>query len=154
MSVEPLRKQARLLMWLVSFPFAVMVLLGLAVVGSVIGMGGKGAGVVLYWYLPMFLYLWAIWMIRDALKAISQGEMFGDVVPKLLFRVGLALFAGALYEVLGRVLAAEVFWGQYRPSGMFEASGITLGVVGASMVLVARLLRQAVEMRDELDGFV
>ena len=36
---------------------------------------------------------------------------------------------------------------------MFEASGITLGVVGATMALIARLLRRAVEMRDELDGF-
>ena len=153
MSVETLRKQARLLMWLVTVPFALMSLLVLAVVGSVVWMGGKGTDVVLYWYLPTFLYMWAIWMIRHALKAVSRGEMFGEVVPKLLFRVGLALFAGALYEVLGRRLAAELYWGEYQSRQMFEASGITLGVVGASMVLIARLLGRATEMRDELDGF-
>jgi hypothetical protein len=152
-AVESLRKQARVLMWLVTAPFVVMALLAVAVVGSVMSMGGKGADVLLYWYTPMFLYLWAIWMIRHALQDISRGEMFGAVVPRLLFRVGLALFVGALYEVLGRRVVAELYWGEYHSSQMFEASGITLGVVGASMVLIAGLLRRAMEMRNELDGF-
>jgi len=151
---ESLRKQARLLMWLVTVPFALMSLVALALLATVVWRGGEGADVVLYWYLPMFLYMWAIWMIRQALGAIGRGEMFAEVVPTLLFRVGLALFFGALYEELGRGIVSELYWGDYKSSNTFEASAITLGVVGATMALIARLLRRAVEMRDELDGFL
>jgi len=154
MAVETLRKQARLLMWLVTVPFALMAALAVLVITGGIWMGSETAGGVLYWYLPMFLYLWAIWMFRQALRAISRGEMFVEVIPKLLFRAGLALFVGALYEEVGRHVVTYLIWGQPAYSGTFEASGITLGVVGAMMALVARLLQRAVEMRDELEEFL
>ncbi len=154
MSAEKLRKQARILMWLVTVPLALMALLALALVGSVVWSGGHFIDAILYWYLPMFLYMWAIWMIRHALKAISHGEMFSSVIPTLLFRVGLALFVGALYEEIGRAFVAELYWGEYRDPNTFEASGITLGVVGALLALIARLYERAVDLRDELEGFV
>jgi len=153
MSIETLRKQARVLMWLVTVPFALLSLLALLVVAGV-AWSGKGVVVVLYWYPPMFLYIWAIWMIRQALNAISRGEMFSKAIPRLLFRAGLALFVGALFEQVGRKIIALLVWGGPADSNMFEASGITLGVVGAMMALIARLFTRAVEMRDELDGFV
>jgi hypothetical protein len=153
-SVETLRKQARILMWLVTVPLALMSLLALALVGSVVWSGGDYIDVILYWYPPMLLYIWAIWMIRQALKAIGRGEMFSKAIPTLLFRAGLALFVGALFEEVGRNLVAQLVWGRIVDSNTFEASGITLGVVGAMMALIARLFARAVEMRDELDGFV
>jgi len=152
-TVETLRKQARILMWLVTVPFALMSLLGLVLIVGVPWSDWRYVGVILYWYPPMFLYIWAIWMIRQALKSISRGELFSKAIPTLLFRAGLALFVGALFEEVGRNIVAQLVWGRSVDSNTFEASGITLGVVGAMMALIARLFQRAAEMRDELDGF-
>jgi hypothetical protein len=151
-SIEALRKQARILMWLITVPFAALILVAAVVIGNVVWQGGRYADVVLIWYLPMFLYLWAIWMVRDALRTIARGEMFNQVVPKLLFRVGLALFAGALFNEIGKPLITALIYGKAWMR-TFEASGVTLGVMGATLALVAQLLRRAAAMRDELDGF-
>ena len=35
----------------------------------------------------------------------------------------------------------------------FDGAAVTLGVVGATLMLISRLLKQAAAMREELDGF-
>ncbi len=152
MPIEALRRQARILMWLITVPFAGLIIVAAVVIGNVVWHGGRYADGVLIWYLPMFLYLWAIWMVREALKAIACGKMFDQVVPKLLFRVGLALFAGALFNEVGKPLITAIIYGKPWMQ-TFEASGVTLGVMGATLVFVAQLLRRAAAMRNELDGF-
>ena len=107
---------------------------------------------MIIFYVPMFIYIWAIWMVRQALKAIAGGALFGQVVPRLLFRVGAALFVGALFNVFGVPLLTRLLYerGAYLA---FDGAAITLGVVGATLVLLSQLLAQAASMRDELNEF-
>ncbi len=152
MSVATIRQQARLLTWLVSVPFGLLVVLSVLLLGNIVWQGGRYADVVAVYYLPMFLYMWAIWMIRAALKAIAGGALFDDVIAKLLFRVGLALFGGALFTVIGVPLASALLWG--KPDiRTFEPSALTLGIVGAALILFSRLFAQAATMRAEIEEF-
>jgi hypothetical protein len=153
MSVEVLRKQARTLMWLVTSPLGALGLLAALLIGNIVAQGGRYIDTVALWYLPMALYMLAIWMVRQALKAIAAGNLFGEVVPSLLFRVGLLVFVGAIFNELGRPLITLLIYGHPWVQ-TFEASGVTLGVLGATLALIARLLKRAVDMRDELDGFI
>lgn len=153
MADEMLRKQARVLMWLVTIPLGALTILAILLIGNIVVQGGRYADTVALWYLPMALYMLAIWMVRQALKAIADGKLFGEVVPSLLYRVGLLVFAGAIFNEAGRPLITMMTYG--RPwIQTFEASGVTLGVLGLTLALVARLLKSAVDMRDELDGFI
>lgn len=151
LSTKTIRRRARVLMWLVTLPLVGLGLLAAALLALQAISGGRYLVLVLILYFPMFLYIWAIWMVRQALKAIADGRMFGDVVPRLLFRVGLALFGGALFGVGAPILSAIVFRHSAMPS--FDASTVTLGVVGAALALIAQLLQRAADMRDELDEF-
>jgi Protein of unknown function (DUF2975) len=156
-----IRKQARILMWLITVPFAGLVLLTLLLVGNVAlqalwrGAGfaeNLALGLTIY-YLPMLLYMWAIWMVRQALRSVAAGELFDYVVPKLLARVGIALLCGALFKEVIVPFVRAVLGG--RPHVQtFEASAVTLGVVGASLVVFAQLLARAAKMREELREFV
>lgn len=150
--IEKLRARARILMWLVTVPFACLLLLLLTLLGSVVWNEGRLASVVLVIYLPMCLYIWAIWMVRQALRSIARGAMFDQVVPRLLSRVGMALFGGALFNVFGIPLMTGLL--NHRPIFLtFDGAAVTLGVVGATLVLVSQLLAQASAMREELDEF-
>ena len=153
MSSEALRKQARIMMWLVTIPLVGLSLLASLLVGNIIWQGGRYADAVAIYYLPMLLYMWAIWMVRRALRAIAEGGLFDDIVPKLLFRVGIALFGGAVFTVVGEPLAYALFYGSphFRT---FEPSPVTLGVVGLALVLFSQLLGRAALLRKELDEFV
>lgn len=152
MSVAKIRKQAHTLMWLITVPFAGLAVLTMVLLGNIVWQGGQYADTVAIYYLPMFLYMWAIWMIRSALKAIARGALFDGVIATLLFRVGLALFGGALFTVIGVPLMTALVWGSpYLKT--FEPSPVTLGVVGAALMLLSRLFARAAAMRDEIEGF-
>ncbi|MES3094624.1 DUF2975 domain-containing protein [Sphingomonas aerolata] len=152
MSVAKIRKQARILMWLVTVPFAGLAVLTILLLGNIVWQGGHYADTVAIYYLPMFLYMWAIWMIRSALKAIARGALFDKVIATLLFRVGLALFGGALFTVIGVPLMTALVTGSPWLR-TFEPSPVTLGVVGAALMLLSQLFARASVMRDEIEGF-
>lgn len=152
MSPETLRNQARMLMWLVTVPFAALSLLTVLLLDNIIWQGGRYAGPVAIHYLPMFLYMWAIWMVRVALKSIADGAFFNEVVPKLLLRIGIALLGGALFTFFGIPIVTALVEG--RPYlRTFEASPVALGVIGAFLILFSNLLERAAAMRAELDEF-
>ncbi|QIG80489.1 DUF2975 domain-containing protein [Stakelama tenebrarum] len=152
MTIEGLRARARVLMWLVTVPFVLLALLAVMQLTMVWRTGGAQAGYIVVNFAPMYVYVWAIWMVRQALKSIAQGGGFDAVVPKLLFRIGLALFCGALFQVFGTTLLSGLIFGR-GPFAGFDGSEVTLGIVGATLVLVSQLLRQAAAMREELDAF-
>ncbi len=139
-------------MWLVTVPLALLAVLAALLVGNVVVQGGRYADTVLLNYLPMALYIWAIWMIRRALKAIAHGALFDDVLPTLVFRVGLALFVGALFAVVGVPLVSAVIWGKPLIRA-FEPSPMTLGIVGATLMLFSQLFARAAAMRGEMEEF-
>jgi hypothetical protein len=149
--IETLRARARILMWLVTVPFALL-LLTVAILIFAPMWTGRFSGQALIFYLPMCIYVWAIWMVRQALRSIALGAVFGQVVPRLLWRIGVALFAGGLINVFGVTLLARLIYGR-GAYAMFDGAAITLGVIGATLVLVAQLLAQASAMREELDEF-
>ena len=150
MPADALRRHARLLMWLVTIPLAGFVLILAAVVGNVAWQGGRYADIVAIIYPPMLLYGWAIWTMRRALRAVADGEEFG---AGLLWRVGLALFGGAILTVFAVPLLT--WWRFGHPFVQtFDGSAVTLGVAGAVLAVVGRLAARASAMRAELDGFV
>lgn len=148
--MESLRKRAGILMWLVTVPFVLLLLLAIMQVWMV-AWKRPDLWPILVAFVPMYVYIWAIWMVRQALKTIARGGMFDEVVPKLLLRVGLALFFGALFNVFGNP-AALIFFDLRLPLA-FDGAAVTLGVVGATLVLLSQLLKQAAAMREELDSF-
>jgi hypothetical protein len=149
--MESLRKKARILMWLVTVPFVLLALLAIIQLWATLG-NEKADWRILAFFAPTYIYIWAVWTVRQALKAIAAGAMFDAVVPRLLFRVGVALFAGAIFNVIAAPTAGILFK-IYLPN-MLDGSAVTLGVVGATLALLSQLLKQAVSMREELDGFV
>lgn len=153
MPIETLRNRARLLAWLITVPLACLCLLTILLVGNIVWQGGRYAEQVVILYLPMFLYMGAIWMVRVALVAVARGDLFGEVIPKMLMRVGLALFGGAVFTVFGVPLLTGLLSGRpyIQP---FEASAVTLGIVGAALMLFSQLFERATAMRDELDCFI
>ena len=153
MSLAALRKRAVIVKWLVTLPMVLLIIMTMVLIGNVVWQGGRYADGVALYYIPMFFYLWAIWMVRQALTAIAAGDGFGQVVPKLLNRVGLALFCGALFREVGYPVVTWLVNG-HAHIRTFEASGVTIGVIGVSLMLFAQLLGQAAAMRQELDEFV
>ena len=104
--------------------------------------------------LPMLFYLAGVWTIRQAFARLAEGEMFNQLLPILLRRLGLALAGGGVASVfltpwLWRALIgpASGAWASFDPPA------ITIGLVGLLMMVLADLMKRAVTMRHELDGF-
>ncbi len=144
-----LRARSRLLSRLVMLVFIVLLLASLMEI-AVTATGVYPHTRLLLYRLPMLFYLWAIWAVGRACAAIGRGEYFAEVVPRLLNRVGLALFFGAIANVFVAPVLMKLLTGRGGYAA-YDVAAITLGVVGLALVVIAPLLRHAAEMRAELD---
>lgn len=148
MTQDKLRKRARLLRNLVTIPLVVLALvLAIETLGATLGNYSARA---LVGRLPVVFYLAAIWMVRSFLASIARGVLFDRVLPQMIERVGIALAAGALTNVFLVTWIWSLLSGRFTYA-WYDPAAITLGVVGFALVLVARLLAHAADMRAELD---
>ena len=146
-----LRRRSRILAYLVTFVFGL--LLFAAAVELAAMMRGRLTPHYLALRLPVPFYLWAIWSVRRLIVAVGHGRGHEGVLATMLQRTGIALFLGGIAAVFVAPWAARLIWGR-GPLAYYDVAAITVGVIGASLVVVAYLLGQASQMRRELDEFV
>jgi hypothetical protein len=147
-----LRRNSRILSALITLVLAVL-LFGIAIEVLAVASGRVPSVGQLVWRMPLIFYLWAVWSVRRAIVAIGRGEGHDEAIAQLIGRVGLALFLGGIATVFVSPWLAA--WINGRGSfAFYDVSAITVGVVGAALVLVARLLGQAAAMRRELDEII
>ena len=147
-----LRRSSRILSALIALVLVVL-LFGIAVEIFAVARGRVPNVGQFVWRLPLLFYLWAVWSVRRAVVAIGRGEGHDEALGSLIGRVGLALFLGGIATVFVAPWLAA--WINGRGSyAHYDVSAITVGVVGAALVLVARLLGQAAAMRRELDEII
>lgn len=154
------RAQCRLLRiasLVVFFGLASMLLLGL------IGLPGwhaqnmsTGGGIrdtlrMLVPVLPALGYLWALWAVQRALADLSGGRMFHPTVARAMRQIGIGVLVGALLNVFAVTNLTRMIVGGHGSYLYFDLSGIVLGVVGAALILLARLVDQARVLQAELD---
>ena len=101
--------------------------------------------------LPALGYLWALWALQRALAELAQGRMFQPTVALALRRMGSGVLSGALINVFLVTNLSRLIIGGRGSYLYFDLSGIVLGVIGAALILLARLIDQARAMQDELD---
>jgi hypothetical protein len=154
MSLATLRRRSRLLRDLTTLVLVLLVLtMGLQIALVLrAGVGEDLGSRILAMKAPLLLYVAAVWMVRGAFAQLARGSWFTQVLPRLLSRLGLCLFAGGVTEVfiVPQVLAFMTN-GRPIPFAFFEPAAVTLGVVGAMLVMIGRLLAQAADMQAELD---
>jgi hypothetical protein len=96
-------------------------------------------------------YLAALYGIRAGLDSIATGELFPPILMRMLRRVGFCLTAGALAAVAAVPTIERLFGVGPGYWIAFDISGCTLGAVGMSFALLARVLDRASELKTELD---
>jgi hypothetical protein len=101
--------------------------------------------------LPSFAYLWALWSVQRALGDLADGRIFHPTLARALRHIGAAVLVGSLMRVFGvsnlTRLLIEVRGGYV----WFDVSAIVLGVVGAALVMLARVVDEARLVQAELD---
>jgi hypothetical protein len=128
--------------------FALLLLFTLAVLASAVAGHAPGERLVVM-AAPLPFYLFALWSARLAIGRIGKGEALRALVSPMLRRIGWALFLGGIAQVfLVPWLWALEGHGSF---GYFDVSAITLGAVGVTLVVIARLVAEAERDRAELD---
>lgn len=101
--------------------------------------------------LPAVGYLWALWSAQRALGAVAAGRMFQPTVSRAMRHIGAGVLVGALIEVFALTNLMRLVLGGTGSYLYFDLSAIVLGVVGAALILLARLIDEARAMQAELD---
>ena len=101
--------------------------------------------------LPGVGYLWALWAVQRALGELAGGGMFHPAVARAMRHIGIGVLAGALFNVFAVTNLSRWIAGGHGGYLYLDLSGIVLGVVGAALVLLARLVDQARALQAELD---
>lgn len=101
--------------------------------------------------LPACGYLWALWAAQQALGGLAAGQRFQPTVSRALRRIGGGVLFGALAEVFLLTNLLRLVLGGTGSYLYVDLSAIVLGVVGAALIPVARLIDQARALQAELD---
>lgn len=103
---------------------------------------------------PGICYLWALWAVRGALGELGGGRLFQPVVVHALRRIGVAVVAGALLSIFAVTNLNRLILHTHGGYAYFDLSGIVLAVVGATLILLARVIEQAWALECELEEIV
>lgn len=101
--------------------------------------------------LPGLGYLWALWAVQRALAHLAEGRLFHATLGQALRQIGIGVLVGALLSVFAITNLLRWIEGGVGGYAYFDLSGIVLGVVGAALVLLARVIDQARAVQAELD---
>lgn len=101
--------------------------------------------------LPALGYLWALWAVQRALADLAAGRLFHATVARAMRQIGIGVLVGALLNVFVVASLIRMIVGGHGSYLNFDLSGIVLGVVGAALIVLARLVDQARALQAELD---
>jgi hypothetical protein len=103
---------------------------------------------------PALGYLWALWAVQRALGELAAGQLVHPTVARAMRHMGIGVLSGALFSVFAVTNLSRWIGGGRGGYAYFDLSGIVLGVVGAALVLMARLVDQARALQAELDDIL
>ncbi|MDE2408064.1 MAG: DUF2975 domain-containing protein [Xanthomonadaceae bacterium] len=103
---------------------------------------------------PGLGYLWALWAVQRALGDLAAGRLFHAAVARAIRHIGVGVLVGALLSVFAITNLSRLIVGGHGGLAYFDLSGIVLGVVGAALVLLARVVDSARALQAELDEIV
>lgn len=101
--------------------------------------------------LPSIAYLWALWSVQRALGDLGDGRIFHPTVARALRHVGAGVLAGSLLKVFAVTNLTRLLIDMRGSFAWFDVSAIVLGVVGAALILLARVVDEARLVQAELD---
>ena len=101
--------------------------------------------------LPALGYLWALWSVQRALGDLAAGRIFDDTLARALRHVGIGVLAGSLLKVFAVTNLTRLLVEVRGSYAFFDLSAIVLGVVGAALVLLARVVDEGRQVKAELD---
>lgn len=104
--------------------------------------------------LPAVGYLWALWSAQRALADLAAGRTFQPTVSRAMRHIGAGVLLGALIEVFALTNLMRLLLGGSGSYLYVDLSAIVLGVLGAALILLARLVDEARAMQVELDGII
>lgn len=104
--------------------------------------------------LPALGYLWALWSAQRALGDLAAGQTFEPTVSRAMRHIGAGVLVGALIEVFALTNLMRLVLGGSGSYLYIDLSAIVLGVLGAALILLARLVDEARAMQAELDAII
>ena len=133
---------------------ALLAVAGLAMVkghaGGMSGPGTRGLWAAVQ-FSPALGYAWALWAVQRTLADLGAGATFSPTVARAMRHIGYGVIVGALLSVFAVTNLSRVLMHGHGSFMYFDMSGIVLAVVGAALILLARLIDRARLIESELD---
>ena len=104
--------------------------------------------------LPTVFYLFAVWSIGSAMGQLAKGRLIQPTLVSALRRVGLSLGFGGLLSVFGVTNLLRIIEGGRGGWAWFDVPGMTLGMIGGALFLLAGVVEQAGHIQAERDEMV
>jgi hypothetical protein len=106
---------------------------------------------------PALFYVAGLIRSRRVFGRIGQGDVFTPANTEGLIGVGAALLAGAVWAMLVAGLEPTMPADALSPVAHQIAEGasqLALAALGLALLMIGRVMREAVRLKTETDGFV
>lgn len=137
-----------------AFPYLLIPLAHVAMTEAATASGQRQLLLGLVQVSPGICYLWALWAMRRALGSLAAGQLFQPTVARALRQIGGGVIAGAMISIFAVTNISRVIVHGRGGFAYFDMSGIVLVMVGAALIMLARLVDQARRLEAELDDMI
>jgi len=106
---------------------------------------------------PALFFVAGLVRSRRVFGRIGQGDIFTRANSEGLIGVGAALLAGAVWAMAAAGLEPTIHANTLGPVAHDIAEGATqlaLAALGLALLMIGRIMREAVRLKTETDGFV
>lgn len=100
---------------------------------------------------PSFLYLAALWQLREAAAAAAQGAPFGPLAVRSIGRVGFCLIAGAALALFALPALFSLLAEPRIRLIDHDVATLIIAAIGVGLSFLGRLLARAAEAEAELE---
>lgn len=147
-------RQFRALAWLMVGSVGLLIAFNVATAMLVGHLGAGLWGRPLLQSIPALCYLYAVWVIGQAMGALSNGALFQPVLAMALRRAGVALGVGGVFSVFLMTNLMRLIGLTSGGWLHFDIPGMTLGMFGGVLFLLGTLVERASRLQTELDEMV
>ncbi|MFK8053452.1 MAG: hypothetical protein AB8F65_10815 [Woeseiaceae bacterium] len=102
-------------------------------------------------HTPNLLYISALWYARAALKQLTTGQAYAQLLPTMLNRTGQLCFVGGAFHVAGQALVLKLLDGAlYKSLATYDPASFIIMSLGAILIMLSQICASAAEMKQHL----
>jgi len=120
-------------------------------IGLQASIGSRQGFELVVYHTPNLFYISALWYARGALKQLITGQLYAQLLPRMLKRTGQLCFIGGAFHILGQAAVLKLLDGAtYKSLATYDPASFVIMAIGVILIMLSQICATAAKMKQHL----